>query len=447
MREYRIKIVGAQYAANPDYKYGDQETDTVRTNTIAMLNEINASRPLVVLLAEPTNSRNPQAVMARALGRKIGYVSDDELPLVRPWLLQSERGMLAVRIDRVEVRAHGYLFVSWSGQESVSVQQESESDWAMWQTEQPLLPPGEDQLAEDEAAFVLDEVLLPRLDEADVPMLETYLRIWMDGSRHDLSREARQRRSSLIERLEMAERTEIRQLAAELKHQRTAMCGRKMLMERTGQWWPGLVASEGAGRLWDRWRQETEGHPLTGLLRIDTMLRQLPGQLYMDIGHLEVMLSRLYYLRIPRRALQTILTLLVLRERTCRELGITMHPMTTNEYGIDPTERAGLTEEELKTAFQQFPAQLALGLYSNMATLLASSPTWQKCAPEIQRQILAKQEKQEDKQNQMLESMERAASKPSFSGDLVLVKETNIDKNYGPNIEQHGGTLTLPDGL
>jgi hypothetical protein len=29
----------------------------------------------------------------------------------------------------------------------------------------------------------------------------------------------------------------------------------------------------------------------------------------------------------------------------------------------------------------------------------------------------------------------------------VLVKETNIDKNYGPNIEQHGGTLTLPDGL
>lgn len=33
----------------------------------------------------------------------------------------------------------------------------------------------------------------------------------------------------------------------------------------------------------------------------------------------------------------------------------------------------------------------------------------------------------------------------SFAGDLVLKKETTIDKNYGPNIEQNGGTLSLPD--
>ena len=33
----------------------------------------------------------------------------------------------------------------------------------------------------------------------------------------------------------------------------------------------------------------------------------------------------------------------------------------------------------------------------------------------------------------------------SFAGDLVLNKETTIDTNYGPNIEQNGGTLSLPD--
>ncbi len=33
----------------------------------------------------------------------------------------------------------------------------------------------------------------------------------------------------------------------------------------------------------------------------------------------------------------------------------------------------------------------------------------------------------------------------SLAGDIVLKKETTIDKNYGPNIEQNGGTLSLPD--
>ena len=31
--------------------------------------------------------------------------------------------------------------------------------------------------------------------------------------------------------------------------------------------------------------------------------------------------------------------------------------------------------------------------------------------------------------------------------ELVNKKETNIDKNYGPNIEHNGGTLELPDKM
>ena len=33
----------------------------------------------------------------------------------------------------------------------------------------------------------------------------------------------------------------------------------------------------------------------------------------------------------------------------------------------------------------------------------------------------------------------------SVNGDIVINKETNIDKNYAPNIEHNGGTLSLPD--
>lgn len=45
--------------------------------------------------------------------------------------------------------------------------------------------------------------------------------------------------------------------------------------------------------------------------------------------------------------------------------------------------------------------------------------------------------------------VEKAANKPStqnvFNLELVQKKETNIDKNYGPNIEHNGGTLSLPN--
>ena len=47
------------------------------------------------------------------------------------------------------------------------------------------------------------------------------------------------------------------------------------------------------------------------------------------------------------------------------------------------------------------------------------------------------------------EVLKRVANKPrtqiNTTIELVQKKETNIDKNYGPNIEHNGGTLTLPN--
>ena len=65
------------------------------------------------------------------------------------------------------------------------------------------------------------------------------------------------------------------------------------------------------------------------------MLCQLPGQLYLDISKRDVLLSRLYYMNTPRRAMDAIITLLMLRELTCQQLGIEMKPMIESEYGLD----------------------------------------------------------------------------------------------------------------
>jgi hypothetical protein len=86
--------------------------------------------------------------------------------------------------------------------------------------------------------------------------------------------------------------------------------------------------------------------------------------------------------------------------------------------------------------------------------LLAWHPEWQKHAPKIEEQILAQQKEQQDRQEQkqdkMIEKVEEAANRPMTQNilnlELVKNKKMIIDKNYGPNIDNHdGGLLELPD--
>ena len=59
MIEYCIKILGAQYAANPDYKFGDPETPEMWARTIGMLSTLRDMRPRVVLKLEPKCTAEP----------------------------------------------------------------------------------------------------------------------------------------------------------------------------------------------------------------------------------------------------------------------------------------------------------------------------------------------------------------------------------------------------
>lgn len=76
-------------------------------------------------------------------------------------------------------------------------------------------------------------------------------------------------------------------------------------------------------------------HNRNALKMIDDMLRGLPGEVYDDLGDLGKFLSRLYYLKVPRVAYYSILTLMLIRELTCEKLGITCLPLTADEYQND----------------------------------------------------------------------------------------------------------------
>ena len=337
MAEYQLLISGVHYGANGDSVAGHTETEEERLCTLELLSRIDSVRPVVVLSPDPSNRVHRNAIQARALGKRIGRVSYDDNERAWKLLRQTGKPMLLARVKDVSIKDHGYVNVIVEAEELQESLQPSalEIEWRLWLTDLPLLPESEQLQAQQEVAYVLDNVYLPHLAEADFKEVKTYLDIWLENSWHDLSREARQKRSEYIELLLASPNKEMRQLAEPLKEQRRRLLEREPLDRLATVWWDARLESAEVKYLWQQWRLKNENKLWLGLRRIDTLLRQLPGELYGDIGKLDVILSCLYYLNTPRKAFQSIMALLMLRDLTCRELGIAMHPMTEDEYEAD----------------------------------------------------------------------------------------------------------------
>ena len=338
-KEYRFKISGVHYAANPEAETKRlPDTEEMHVRTRELLTKIDRERPLVSLFAEPTNLFNPDCIMAFSRGKRIGRVADECVGEVKSLLAQSEDPILFARVEDVTIKEHGHLTVVVEAEELTNILplQSSAIEWDMWLRDDMVrLSPHQQVLAEKEAYYMLKSQLMTNVDGADITDLKIYLGLWMEGSCHDLSRETREARTQFIAQLEKAQNKEVRLLNEPLKQQRTSMCGRMALIERTSEWWTERLESEEMKRLWTQWWLVNEGQLWGGLRDIDEQLRQLPGQLYNDIGKRDVVFSRLYYMQTPRKALDAILTLLMLRELTCRQLGIEMKPMIESEYGCD----------------------------------------------------------------------------------------------------------------
>ena len=338
MVEYRFRISGVHYAANPEAEAGMPDTEEMHVRTREMLSWIDKDRPLVSLFAEPSNIFNPDCIMAVLRGTRIGRVADECLRDVKSIMAESGEPMLFARVEEVVIKEHGYLTVCVEANELKQLQPlKSEGiDWGIWLKDDMLrLSPDKQMLAEMEAYYMLKLKLLSRIDEVDVSDLKIYLGLWLKGSCHDLCRETREARTQFIAQIEKAQRQEVRMLNEALKQQRTSICGSMALKELASTWWTERLQSDAMQRLWLQWWMTNDGQLWRGLRSIDEQLYLLPGQLYLDIAKRDVVLSRLYYMNTPRKALDAIITLLMLRELTCQQLGIEMKPMIESEYGAD----------------------------------------------------------------------------------------------------------------
>lgn len=337
MFKYVIKISGVHYGANGDFVAGRKDTKEDHLCTLEMLRWLEEERPAVVLLAEHSNHIDEHAIVARAMGRRIGRVATEYVERIWSMMHQMDQSMMLAQVEDVAIREHGYVMVSVNAEEVLTPQQAllPEIEWQRWMSDLPLLPESEQMQQEKEAAFIIENMFMKQAAGLDVKLLRVYLDIWLGGSAHDLSCEAREKRSKYIEYFEAADDREVRLLAEPLKEQRAQMCEREMLDGHATTWWEERIKSAEVQQLWQQWLLKNNNKLWLGLQRIDMLLRELPGELYGDIGKLDVVLSRLYYMNTPRRAFQAIMGLMMLRELTCRELGIEMRPMTEDDYQQD----------------------------------------------------------------------------------------------------------------
>lgn len=354
MAIYRLKIVGVHYAVNPDSFARAEETELMHQRTAERLRELDAKRPRMALVPEPSNPVDPRAVMARVRGDRIGYVDKTQLDIVHSLLQASGRTTLIADIVEVEARKHGWLYVTVEAGEEVPLQplQKPEDAWKEWTTTIPTIAPDEAHFAREEAEAMLDDVLskyptmlvpsgfapqstfsphpIGEASAIDIDLIETYVRLWLESALHDLSNEARLTREHYIIRLKQMTPqnvgsspeavSRIKVLVYELEKLRTAICGQKRSNLRVDKWWKGLLASGEMDRLWKTWVARTDGNMDQVVTELVTTLRALPFDLYLYIDDKKTFFSRLHYSGVPRTKYWQIVSLMLLRERALRIL-------------------------------------------------------------------------------------------------------------------------------
>lgn len=127
-----------------------------------------------------------------------------------------------------------------------------------------------------------------------------------------------------------------------------------------------------------------------------------------------------------------------------------------NERMGEATVPLSVLVDGIKKRAQIKGVDAATELFDHLNSILYDIPEWRKNVPELEI-FFADKKDEGNKLQKVIEAMQvqtdalkKIAKKPTTqinnTLELVQKKETNIDKNYGPNIENNG-TLKLPDGI
>ena len=260
MVKYTIMISGVHYGANGDLVAGQKDTPEMHKRTHELLEWLDRERPIVVMGPDPCNNIHKNAIIACSHGQRIGRVAKNDVNTAWDLLRQSGNSMLIARVSEVIIKDHGYVMVTLDADElkPAPALKSPDSVWQEWMQGLPQLPFSKLLEKEEEAVTILDNLFMPNLAEADKESLKYYIGLWIEGSHHDLSYEASQKRSAYIRCLESAQDKDIRLLAEPLKEQNRKMCERAPLDEHATVWWKERKDSPEVKKMWHDWKLATE---------------------------------------------------------------------------------------------------------------------------------------------------------------------------------------------
>ena len=345
MTQMKLTVRGVIFALYPHYSKTNPNSDEMEMKTTEQLAWLDRERPEVILVPEPDNIHTSKAVRVYCNGAPMGYVAHEEAPDASR-LFDALHPMVPARIVQVEVQRKGNYYVEAELPAHALVKPIPQASpahaWEGWKCTVPKLAMP-DEWVKCRILEFQAERLFEHPDELQVKLLKNLMKVWTDKSLHDFSVEAMQQRKRYIARLRTLGLEENAQL---LQRQYVGISSSHRMATRM-KWWKELQQSEAVEHYWGMWRSSRKEDNLWhDLYMVDTQLRRMPDGLYGYIGDLSCLFSALRYRDdVTRSVLWDIYTLLLLRERICRELGIPMKPRPLNSYGMCGDEEEACTPE------------------------------------------------------------------------------------------------------
>ena len=362
MKAMNFMVRGTFFALFPHYDHTAPRGKEMVEQTVQRLKQLDEERPEVVLIPEPDNVRDPKAVRVYCEGSPIGYVAHEQADTAQR-LFDAMHPIVPARITRVEAENGCRFYIEADMSEAALRKQfdkpEASDAWSDWQCTIPKFPMPELWKSCQVLEFQIERQF-PVLTLEQVKNLRTFIQQWIEKSLHDFSVEAMQLRVRYMERLRALDNSVLEAEANRLEKQYAAICSGQRMTCRM-KWWKELQQSRSMEHYWDMWRGSRKHDDLwRDLHTVDTQLRRMPDGLYFHIGDLACLFSTLRYRDdVTRPVLWDIYSLLLLRERICRELGIAMKPLPLDAYGVQPEDEGtpmpeALCSEEAREVLDKF---------------------------------------------------------------------------------------------
>ena len=353
MVKIKLQINGVHFAVHPNYnpQRGDISTEEMELLTIERLKELDEFRPEVILIPDFNNPKDSKAIQAWCNYNPIGYVHASQASEIY-CLFNEKVDWVEAKIEKVEVRERGNFYVIAEFPDEVLLNKLLLPDqlniWNKWNINIPELC----QPKEWTTCRIIERTIEKNFLDSkknDKKNLVEGIERWIYYSLHDFSAEAMNTRNNYIGKIRSIGDVALEPYAQELEKQIVAVCSDHRMKIRM-DWWKELQKSSLMEQYWYRWRSSRKRDNLwEDLHTVDLYLRTMPNNLYSKIYDLWEFFSSLKYWNVPRKILWDIYTLLLLRERLCKELGIPMEPLPENAYGIIEMEESTKIQNTKKT--------------------------------------------------------------------------------------------------